>query len=109
MAQQEITFLTLVIKPLWDKLNDFCDGGMSVATDNINKNLKEWNAILEGALKQVESEKTPKSQTQMPQTAKAQPNTTENIEEKEKDKSEKEALVGGFEDRVNKLKETENK
>ena len=58
MAKQEIAFISLVIKPLWDLLNDFCAKSMTVATDNINKNIKEWNNLLETATKQmIEGEK----------------------------------------------------
>lgn len=57
MAKQEIAFISFMIKPVWELFDDFCAGSMKVATNNIEKNLKEWNIILETALKQVENEK----------------------------------------------------
>jgi len=57
MAKQEIAFISFMVKPLWELFNEFCLKSMDVATNNIDKNLKEWNVILEKALKEVEEAK----------------------------------------------------
>jgi len=57
MAKQEIAFISFMVKPLWELFNEFCLKSMDVATNNIDKNLKEWNLILEKALKEVEEAK----------------------------------------------------
>jgi len=51
MAKQEIAFVSFMIKPLWETFNQFSGEGMKIAVDNIDKNLKEWNVLLENALK----------------------------------------------------------
>ena len=57
MAKQEIAFISFMVKPLWELFNDFCGGAMDIATFNIDKNIKEWNSIMEVALKELENEK----------------------------------------------------
>ncbi len=57
MAKQEIAFISFMVKPLWELFNDFYAGAVNVATSNIESNLKEWNSIMEKALKELEEEK----------------------------------------------------
>jgi len=56
MAKQEIAFISFMIKPLWENLDKFFAGAMKVAVKNIDYNIKEWNILLESALKQKETE-----------------------------------------------------
>ena len=51
MAKQEIAFVSFMIKPLWETFTLFFGEGMKIAVENIDKNLKEWNVLLEDALK----------------------------------------------------------
>ena len=51
MAKQEIAFVSFMIKPLWETFTLFFGEGMKIAVENIDKNLEEWNVLLEDALK----------------------------------------------------------
>lgn len=56
MAKSEVAFISFMVEPLWKLFDEFFGGVMSVATKNIEVNLREWNAILEKALRDLENQ-----------------------------------------------------
>jgi len=46
MAKSEKFFIAGIVKPLWQELNRFCQGGLHEAMSNIELNLQNWEAVL---------------------------------------------------------------
>lgn len=45
LVKNEIGFISAIVKPLWEMLNKFLGDDLSVATNNLVTNIKEWEAI----------------------------------------------------------------
>lgn len=46
MAKQEISFIRVIQKPLWEKVNIFLENQMSEAYNECDENIKQWEQIL---------------------------------------------------------------
>lgn len=46
MAKQEISFIKVIQKPLWESVNRFLEGYMDKALENCEKNIQEWEKLL---------------------------------------------------------------
>lgn len=46
MAKQEISFIKVIQKPLWESVNKFLEGYMSKELEECEKNIKEWEKIM---------------------------------------------------------------
>ena len=46
MAKQEISFIKVIQKPLWESVNRFFEGFMAKALEDCEKNIKEWEKLL---------------------------------------------------------------
>lgn len=47
MAKQEISFIKVIQKPLWESVNIFLEGYMAGCLENCEKNIKEWEKIMQ--------------------------------------------------------------
>lgn len=45
LAKAEIGFIKFVQKPIWNSINNFFDGNLSFALNNIEENIKKWEEI----------------------------------------------------------------
>lgn len=57
MAKQEISFISFVIKPLWEEYNKFTGGLCEMQLKHITENIKEWEKIRDAGLQEEEEKK----------------------------------------------------
>eukprot|EP00330_Aristerostoma_sp_ATCC50986_P006784 CAMPEP_0114597902 /NCGR_PEP_ID=MMETSP0125-20121206/20268_1 /TAXON_ID=485358 ORGANISM="Aristerostoma sp., Strain ATCC 50986" /NCGR_SAMPLE_ID=MMETSP0125 /ASSEMBLY_ACC=CAM_ASM_000245 /LENGTH=62 /DNA_ID=CAMNT_0001803089 /DNA_START=146 /DNA_END=334 /DNA_ORIENTATION=+ len=61
MAKQEISFISFVIKPLWETYNQFSKGACEEQINNIKKNIEEWEKLKQEGLKEAGIEEETKT------------------------------------------------
>lgn len=49
MAKQEMQFIKVIQKPLWEKVNIFLEDRMKDAYNNCDENIKEWEKIFKSS------------------------------------------------------------
>ena len=47
MAKSEIGFITVIVKPVWDLTNNYCNQQLNEQISILENNIQEWHHILE--------------------------------------------------------------
>lgn len=56
IAKQEIGFIKVIIRPLWNEVNKFMENSLKECVELIDDNQKQWEKIMEDEAKAVQNE-----------------------------------------------------
>lgn len=57
IAKQEIGFIKVIIRPLWNEVNNFMENSLKECVELIDDNQKQWEKIMQDELKATQNEK----------------------------------------------------